>query len=108
MTRTLSQESLDYVNSLPRRVAHVVHALLEGSGPCAFGMGALKPSEVMLYDGEALTVSATNNALQRAMRDYELVDRGGWGIYFPTQRAYNNREAFEDRYLRETGGDHDH
>lgn len=94
-------ETLD-VEALPRRVAHAVHALMEASGPYAFGMGALRPSEVMLYDAEAISPSATNHALLRAMRDYDLVDRARTGLYFPTTLAYENRLAFEDRYLRET------
>jgi hypothetical protein len=94
------------VDKLPRRVAHAVHALLEASGPYAFNMGVLKPSEVMLYDAEAMSVSSTGNALRRAMR-YGLVDRAGYGLYFPTLLALEHRRAFEDRYHRDTARDGD-
>lgn len=90
------------VDALPRRVAHVTHALMESSTQYAFGMGLRTPSEVMIYDEEALSLSATSHALVRAMRR-GLVDRGGHGLWFPTNLALDHRRAFEDRYLRDTG-----
>lgn len=44
-----------YVGNLPRRVAHAVHAILEGSGPYANGIGIQTAAEVMLYDAEAVS-----------------------------------------------------
>jgi hypothetical protein len=91
------------VEALPRRVAHVVHALIESSSPYAYGEGFRSVGEVMVYDAEAITPNATNSALLRAMRQYGLVDRAGQGLYFPTNLALDHRRQLEDRFLCETG-----
>lgn len=90
------------VDALPRRVAHVAHALMAASDPMAFGIGPLKVSEIMIYDGESLSPAATNSALLRAMRKHRLVDRVGYGLYIPSIIALDNRAALEERYLRDT------
>jgi hypothetical protein len=97
--REASTRTVD-VEALPRRVAHVVHALLEAQGPMAHGPMPLRCREVMEYDGEALTARATGRALQRA-RDRGLAQN--WGsLWSPTFLASHYKRQFEDRYLRET------
>lgn len=76
---------------------------MAAGGQMAFGTGPLKVSEIILYDGEALSMAATNAALLRAMRKHRLVDRAGYGLYIPSLLALDNRAAFEARYLRDTG-----
>jgi hypothetical protein len=90
-----------WVGNLPRRTAHAVHALLEGSGPYAHGMGVLTAAEIMLYDAEATSPRSTAAALREAMK-HGLVGYVGKGLWVPTNRAYNLRQALESRYLKET------
>lgn len=91
------------VGTMPRRVAHVTHALQiavdERNG------GPVRPSEVMIYDREALTLGSTCSALRRAI-DHGLVDRGARGLYFATTKAGDLKLALEQRYLAEA--DHAH
>jgi hypothetical protein len=53
-------------------------------------------TEVCEYDSpvDAPTVAHTRTALNRAMR-YGLADRGGWNLWFPTNRAHHMRAALE-------------
>ena len=90
------------VEALPRRVAHVVHAVMEIRNDPHFGpYGPFKPSEIVFYDGEALNASSMSHALVRAL-ELGLVDRWGHGLWSATRLALDHRAAFEDRYLRET------
>lgn len=90
-------EKLSYVESLSRRTAHAVFALLESSIQLNMPVTA---QEVMVYDGEALTAQSTGSALREAAK---LGLAGYTGRYWiPSTRAYDLRRAFEDRYLRET------
>lgn len=90
------------VEALPRRVAHVVHAIMEASGPYAHGSGILTAREIMLYDAEALSPKATAAGLREAQRRYGLVSYIGKGLWLPTNLALDHKRAFEDRYIRET------
>jgi hypothetical protein len=91
------------IKDLPRRVAHVTHALMESSGPYAYGSGPRTTREVMGYDSEASTLSSTFDALSRAMRK-GLVARtfGRPVLWFPTNIAHELREQLEDRFLLDT------
>jgi hypothetical protein len=86
---------------LPRRVAHVTHALMarwtdkDGSGP-------LTTAEICEYDSEALTAAHTAAALTRA-RQLGLASSAGPGLWFATDRAWEMRRALENRFLSETG-----
>lgn len=93
------------VKDLPRRVVHATHALMESSGPYAYGVGPRTTREVMEYDSEALTLSSTFDALSRAMRK-GLVARafGRPALWFPTNVAYDLRGQLEDRFLLDTEG----
>jgi hypothetical protein len=88
------------VEALPRRVAHVTHALIEAQSAYAFGQQPLRSGEVVLYDGEALDARQTASALRRA-RNHGLVACAG-RYWFPTFLALEHRRALEERYLRET------
>jgi hypothetical protein len=81
---------------LPRHVAQVAHALLEAATQA--GGGPLKASEVMIYDRDALTIQATATALYHAMRR-RLADRGGTGLWMPTNAAWDMRKALEHYVL---------
>jgi hypothetical protein len=89
---------------LPDRVAQVTHALLEASHAHAQAGGACTPvrtSEVMIYDHEALTLGSTSSALARAM-ERRLADRWGWGLWSPTNAAWEMRRALEEAVLGDT------
>lgn len=103
--RLVAVMSEPIVKELPRRIAHVTHALMESSGPYAYGMGPRTTREVMEYDGEALTLSSTFEALSRAMKR-GLVARtfGRPALWFPTMLAYELGGQLEDRFLLETEG----
>lgn len=81
---------------LPRRVAQVVHALLEATTQAQGG--PLKAIEVMIYDRDAVTVQATTTALTSAMR-HRLADRAGPGLWMPTNSAWEMRRALEHYVL---------
>lgn len=105
MSEQQAMERIDralHVGVLPRRVAHVTHALQiavdERNG------GPVRPSEIMIYDGESLTLGSTCSALRRAM-EHGLVDRGGRGLYFAREKAEELRDQLETRYLRDTKGE---
>jgi hypothetical protein len=104
---------LEFVASLPRRIAHVTHALIESSGPYAYGQGLRTTAEVLVYDSESLSQQATYGALIRAVRR-GLVDRtvglddGVWhSLWLPTSLALDHRRALEDRFLADTKEDRD-
>ena len=78
---------------LPLRVAQVTHALMEAWTQA--GGGLVTTSEVMVYDENALTLGSTSGALFRAM-SRGLVDRAGWGLWFPTSKAWELRRALEE------------
>lgn len=87
---------------LPRRVAHVMHALMESSSPYAYGVGPRTTREVMEYDHEALYLSSTFDALSRAMKRglcARTLDRPV--LWFPTRLALDLQQELEDRYLNE-------
>lgn len=85
--------------SLPKRVAHVTHALME-AWTQANGSCPVTTTEVMEYDAEALTLGSTSSALTRAMR-YGLADRVGRGLWFATEQGWKLRRDLEDRFLAE-------
>jgi hypothetical protein len=84
------------VADLPRRVAHVTHALIARWRDAGEAVTTL---EVCEYDPEALTVGATRSALIRA-RTARLAD-GIDGIWFPTNAAMKLRAPLEARVLAE-------
>lgn len=88
------------MGALPRRIAHVVHALMEAQGPYAFGQMPLRAGEVVVYDGEATTARQTGNALKRA-RTRGLVMNAG-SLWFPLPHALERKREFEERYLNDT------
>jgi hypothetical protein len=90
-----------HVEALPRRVAHVAHALQITCDE--LGGGPARPREIVVYDREAMTVNITCAALHRAMVDFHLVDRWGRGLYVPTALANDLKQALEDRYLGDQG-----
>jgi hypothetical protein len=87
------------VGVLPQRVAEVTHAVQiacdEQSG------GPVRATEIMVYDRAALTLGSTCSALRRAM-EHGLVDRWGRGIYSPTLKAGDLKDALENRYLADS------
>lgn len=92
----------EFVETLPRRVAHAAHALLAVRDDVNIGpYGPFKASEVVLYDSEALTAGATYQALRRGMK-YGLTLWVGRGLWTATNLALDNARALEDRYLRDT------
>jgi hypothetical protein len=98
---------LTRVGDLTPRVAQAVHALLE---TLAHTRGVpVTAAEVMIYDGQALTVQATAAALAAALR-LGLTDRAGTGLWMAANQAREMRRALEDRVLgfpdRRTEGDH--
>jgi hypothetical protein len=99
---------IDFVATLPRRIAHVTHALIESSGPYAYGQGPRTTGEVLAYDSESLSNGSTYGALERAMRR-GLVGRSvvGRALWFPTNLALNHKCRLEDRFLADTEEDGD-
>lgn len=89
------------VEALPRRVAHAVHALLAVRNDVNIGpYGPFKASEIVLYDGEALSARSTAAALREAQKLGLAVNiRGFWTA---GRDALDNARALEERYLRET------
>lgn len=98
----------EIVASIPRRIAHVVHALIESSGPYAYGPGFRRTAEVLVYDSESYSVASTRAALSRGLKR-GLVDRVGVrpAFWFPTNRAMDLRIALEERFLADTERDDD-
>lgn len=96
--RTTPADAAEQVAALPRRTAHVAHALLttirEDGGP-------VKASEVVVYDAEALSVNSTASALQSARR-HGLAEYWGEGIWTASLHASDLRDALEDRFLADT------
>lgn len=95
------------VQSLPRRTAHAVHALLAASNTVQGGQHLPPAHDVCLWDGEALSVRGTAAALVHAQRLGLAVyvpdmQNRALGYWTPTQLALEHRRAFEDRYLAET------
>ena len=90
------------VEALPRRVAHVVHALMEVRNDVTIGpYGPYKASEIILYDGESLSTQQTGAALREA-RQMGLAESWGRGLWSASVQALANRQAFETRYMRDT------
>jgi hypothetical protein len=91
---------------LPRRVAEVVHALMEAQGSHAADRkrALLTTREVMEYDTDALTIRQTRYALNAALR-LRLVDRAAGRYWFPTNAAWEMRRALEDYLFAEESGD---
>lgn len=90
------------VEALPRRVAHAVHALMEIRNDVTVGpYGPYRASEIVLYDGEAMSVRATAAALREAQKR-GLAVYVGRGLWTAAGIALDHRRAFEDRYIRET------
>lgn len=89
------------VDDLPARTAHVAHALMEASGPYAYGVGPRTAAEVCVYDAhwEALSVRHTGAALREAQR-VGLAARAG-RYWFPTGLAHEFAVALEARFLRD-------
>ncbi len=91
--------SEQFVNDLPPRVAHAVHALLatgreEGYGP-------FTAAEVCVYDAsEAFSPKHTGVALSHARR-LGLALFIPPRFWTPSDLALDNRDAFEDRFLRD-------
>lgn len=91
-----------WLDALPRRVAHAVHALMEVRNDVTVGpYGPFKASEIVLYDGEALTARHTARALREAQR-HGLAFYVGHGLWTATHLALDNCRAFEERYLADT------
>lgn len=91
------------VAALPRRIAHVLHALLESSGAYALGSGPKTAAEVVLYDSEAPNSGATLDALKRAMlKDLCVGTFSRPRLWIPANRTIEMRAALEARFLRET------
>ncbi len=96
MTLALDPSKVERVAALPRRTAHALHALIESSRDLK--MPALA-REVILYDGEAMTVRSTSAGLRHAQFLGLAVFTGRY--WTPTNAALDLRYALEDRYLRE-------
>lgn len=99
--------SADEVVRLPRRVAHVAHALMmawEEAG----GSAPVTAAEVCIYDSEALSVQGTGRALACA-RKLRLADSAPGGplgvmLWWPADGAWKIRRALEARVLAEQDG----
>lgn len=90
------------VEQLPRRVAHAVHALMAVRDDANIGpYGPFLASEVVLYDGEAVSARATAAALREAKK-FGLAVYIGHGLWTATHLALDHASQFEDRYLRDT------
>lgn len=83
---------------IPRRVAHVTHALME-AWTAVGGSAPVTTAEVCEYDSEALSARHTAAALCRA-RDHGLAGGTG-GLWFATPRAWELRRILEERTLAE-------
>lgn len=84
------------VEALPRRVAHVVHALLVVVDD--LNMPA-RAGEVCVRDEHAPSVRSTSSALQRARARGLAVNAGQ--VWVPTTSAHDLSEALEARFLRD-------
>ena len=88
---------------IPRRAAHATHALMESSGPYAFGQGPRTTGKVMQYDIESLSTGSTFSALTTAMR-HGLVMRtvSRPVLWYPLNKALDMKTDLEDRFLSDT------
>lgn len=87
---------------LSRRVAHVTHALIVASQELKMPVTA---GEVMVYDGESLTIMSTTAALTHARRLGLAVYSGRYGkgrYWIPSFTALDLARQLEDRYLNDT------
>lgn len=92
-----------YPDSLPRRTAHAVHALM-AAGSIAYGNGPgpFTAAEVCVYDSwEALSPRHTAAALREAQK-LGLAMFVPPSYWTPTNAALALRGAFEERFLRDT------
>lgn len=96
--RTRPADGAAVVASLPRRLAHLVFALIVASREYN---GPVTPAEIAIYDQEAMTMASVYDLLRRALEE-GLADRWGHGIYVPTLRAGDLAPWLEDRVLEET------
>lgn len=98
----MSERASLRVEDFPRRVAHAVHALMEVRNDVTFGpYGPYKASEVVLYDGEALSARSTAAALREAQK-LGLAMYLGRGLWTASNLALDHRRDFEERYVKDT------
>jgi hypothetical protein len=76
----------------------VIHALLVSSEE---QKAPAKVGEIIIYDSEALDTRSTTRALQGAQHEGYVLCIGK-GLWTPTMKAMDRRQAFEDRFLEDT------
>lgn len=92
---------MSVVEDLPRRVAHATHALLVASREFGQTSGMPTALEVLVYDGESLSVRSTSAAL-RAAAARGLVMHVPPRYWVARGSAHVLEGELEERYLRET------
>lgn len=99
MTR---EQRLD-ADALPRRVAHATFALVFRP-LMAHDYGPFTAAEVCEFDGpEAYTPQHTGAALREAAKlGLAMYIPSGGGLWTATNYALDNKQALEDRFLRDT------
>lgn len=95
--RKTPTDAAEQVAALPRRTAHAAHALIACS---EFMNGAVTAAEVVVFDSESLSSSATRSALLTAQR-YGLAEQHARAIWIPSLEAKDLRTALKDRFLAE-------
>lgn len=93
----VNPEKLAYVEKLPARMAHALHALLEATREHVMPVTA---QEIMIYDWEAMSPQGTGAALREAQKRGLAVAVPG-GYWVATNQTNELRYALEDRALRD-------
>lgn len=95
--RKTPNDAAEQVAALPRRAAHAAYALIACS---EFMNGPVTAAEVVVWDSESPSSSATRSALQTAQR-YGLAEQHARAIWIPSFHARDLKTALEDRFLTE-------